>query len=118
MHSTASLEYSEHLPAHAVDHSVTWQDKGRMIAAHLLPLLVLTGCSWISSISASALTTTIAANERSCFYASVDKVGEKVSTPSTPPPLTGYTAHLGFHSVMTLTFSIGPLPLLPPSHPY
>lgn len=27
----------------------------------------------------SALTTTIAANERTCFYAFVDKAGEKVS---------------------------------------
>lgn len=32
------------------------------------------------AVSGSALTTTIAANERTCFYASVDKVGEKVSS--------------------------------------
>jgi uncharacterized membrane protein len=29
-------------------------------------------------VNASALTTTIAANERSCYYANVDKSGEKV----------------------------------------
>lgn len=29
--------------------------------------------------SGSALTTAIAANERTCFYALVDKAGEKVS---------------------------------------
>jgi hypothetical protein len=29
-------------------------------------------------VTASALTTTITANERTCFYAAVDKVGEKV----------------------------------------
>jgi hypothetical protein len=41
--------------------------------------LLLTLLSLLQLISASALTTTIAANERTCFYASVDKVSEKVS---------------------------------------
>lgn len=31
--------------------------------------------------SASALTTTVPANERACFYANVDKAGEKVRSP-------------------------------------
>ncbi|KAF8332214.1 emp24/gp25L/p24 family/GOLD-domain-containing protein [Amanita rubescens] len=35
--------------------------------------LVLTGTAW-----ASALTTPIAANERQCYYADVDKAGEKI----------------------------------------
>lgn len=30
------------------------------------------------SVRASALTTTLAANERLCFYADVDKAGEKL----------------------------------------
>jgi len=30
------------------------------------------------SVKGSALTTTIAANDRTCFYAAVDKPGEKV----------------------------------------
>lgn len=42
--------------------------------------LLLTLLSLLQLISASALTTTIAANERTCFYASVDKVSEKVSS--------------------------------------
>lgn len=32
----------------------------------------------LPTATASALTTTINANERTCFYALVDKVGEKV----------------------------------------
>ncbi|KAK4058115.1 hypothetical protein OIO90_000854 [Microbotryomycetes sp. JL221] len=35
-------------------------------------------CSLVTQVEASALTTTIPANERTCFYANVDKAGEKV----------------------------------------
>ncbi|GAA5994716.1 emp24/gp25L/p24 family protein [Rhodotorula paludigena] len=49
----------------------------------LADLLLLAGvvCALLSAaprVAASALTTTINANERTCFYAAVDKVGEKV----------------------------------------
>ncbi len=41
-----------------------------------------TGCLFLSTLSSlvsgSALTTPIAANERLCFYADVDKAGEKI----------------------------------------
>ncbi|KAF8874910.1 emp24/gp25L/p24 family/GOLD-domain-containing protein [Mucidula mucida] len=41
-----------------------------------------TGCLFLSTllslVSGSALTTPIAANERLCFYADVDKAGEKI----------------------------------------
>ena len=33
---------------------------------------------WIAPVRATALTTAIAANERLCFYADVDKAGEKL----------------------------------------
>lgn len=33
----------------------------------------------VQRVTGSALTTTINANERTCFYAGVDKVGEKAS---------------------------------------
>ncbi|KAF8993584.1 hypothetical protein BDZ89DRAFT_972731 [Hymenopellis radicata] len=35
-------------------------------------------CTLLSLVSGSALTTPIAANERLCFYADVDKAGEKI----------------------------------------
>jgi hypothetical protein len=41
----------------------------------LFPWLVLHA---ISVVRGSALTTTIGANERLCFYADVDKAGEKI----------------------------------------
>lgn len=44
----------------------------------LLPFLFLTLSSLVNLVSSSALTTTIQANERTCFYAQVDKSGEKV----------------------------------------
>lgn len=49
----------------------------------LADLLLLAGvvCALLSAaprVAGSALTTTINANERTCFYAAVDKVGEKV----------------------------------------
>ncbi|BGP53094.1 hypothetical protein JCM8202v2_000653 [Rhodotorula sphaerocarpa] len=34
----------------------------------------------VQRVAGSALTTTITANERTCFYAAVDKVGEKVQS--------------------------------------
>jgi len=45
-----------------------------------LPILALVlGLALQASlVASSALTTTIAANERTCFYALVDKAGEKV----------------------------------------
>ncbi|KAL8283165.1 hypothetical protein RQP46_005943 [Phenoliferia psychrophenolica] len=45
----------------------------------ILSLVVLL-VALISSAHASALTTTIQASERTCFYALVDKVGEKVQS--------------------------------------
>lgn len=41
-----------------------------------------TGLLFALRVSASALTTTIAANDKSCFYAAVDTAGEKVSVPA------------------------------------
>ena len=41
--------------------------------------------SLLPSINAAALTTQLAANERLCFYADVDKVGEKIGV-SLPYP--------------------------------
>jgi len=48
----------------------------------LFALVALVLLSALPRVEASALTTTINANERTCFYALVDKVGEKVSTHS------------------------------------
>ena len=45
----------------------------------LFALVALVLLSALPRAEASALTTTINANERTCFYALVDKVGEKVS---------------------------------------
>ncbi|GAA6058025.1 hypothetical protein JCM3770_003978 [Rhodotorula araucariae] len=42
------------------------------------PLLLLALLSGVQQAAGSALTTTINANERTCFYAAVDKAGEKV----------------------------------------
>lgn len=42
-------------------------------------LFVIMMSSGVEMCNGSALTTTIAANERTCFYAFVDKAGEKVS---------------------------------------
>ena len=42
----------------------------------LLPLILL--FALVAAVQGSALTTAIAANERLCFYADVDKVGEKL----------------------------------------
>ena len=42
----------------------------------LIAALVLTGSN--NRVAGSALTTTISAHDRSCFYAWVDKAGEKV----------------------------------------
>lgn len=38
------------------------------------------GLAFIATVHGSALTTTIPANDRTCFYAAVDKAGEKVSS--------------------------------------
>ncbi|KAK0468282.1 emp24/gp25L/p24 family/GOLD-domain-containing protein [Desarmillaria tabescens] len=43
-----------------------------------IPLLFILFCACIRSVYGSALTTPIAANERLCFYADVDKAGEKI----------------------------------------
>lgn len=53
---------------------------------HLLALLLLLP----ALVSASALTTAINPNERLCFYADVDKAGEKIGVrrPLTPIPPT------------------------------
>ncbi|GAA5842450.1 hypothetical protein JCM9279_005387 [Rhodotorula babjevae] len=51
----------------------------RALLAYSAPLLVVVALlSAAPRAAASALTTTINANERSCFYANVDKVDEKV----------------------------------------
>lgn len=51
----------------------------KAVFAPLLALLSLVLLTTLPRVDASALTTTINANERTCFYALVDKVGEKVS---------------------------------------
>jgi hypothetical protein len=44
---------------------------------------------WLAPLArASALTTTIAPNERLCFYADVDKAGEKIGVSSSFTPST------------------------------
>ncbi|GAA5872663.1 hypothetical protein JCM16303_004596 [Sporobolomyces ruberrimus] len=50
----------------------------KAVFAPLLALLSLVLLTTLPRVDASALTTTINANERTCFYALVDKVGEKV----------------------------------------
>lgn len=50
----------------------------RPLAVSLLLVIATLLLSFVPHVSASALTTTIAANERTCFYALVDKAGEKV----------------------------------------
>jgi len=51
----------------------------RALLVYSAPLLAVVALlSAVPRAAASALTTTINANERSCFYANVDKVGEKV----------------------------------------
>lgn len=48
----------------------------KLLASRLaLALSILNSATWAF---ASALTTAIAANERSCFYTDVDKAGEKI----------------------------------------
>lgn len=54
-------------------HSITLV----MILFHLLAASLLFLAS-IQRVKASALTTVIAPNERLCFYADVDKAGEKI----------------------------------------
>lgn len=55
------------------------------LVAFSAPLLLLALLSAVPPAAGSALTTTINANERSCFYAAVDKVGEKVRVPLALP---------------------------------
>jgi len=50
----------------------------------LIPFLFFLLSSLALSANAAALTTALAANERLCFYADVDKLGEKLGV-STPP---------------------------------
>ncbi|ETW80138.1 hypothetical protein HETIRDRAFT_453109 [Heterobasidion irregulare TC 32-1] len=45
---------------------------------HWLLFAVLAVLALVSSTNASALTTSLGANERLCFYADVDKAGEKI----------------------------------------
>lgn len=51
-----------------------------------LPLLLASALClhrfWLTPVRATALTTAIAANERLCFYADVDKAGEKLGVRS------------------------------------
>ena len=51
-----------------------------------LPLLLASalalGSLFVAPVRATALTTAIAANERLCFYADVDKAGEKLGVRS------------------------------------
>jgi hypothetical protein len=56
-----------------------------MILFHLLVSSVLFLVS-IQHVKASSLTTIIAANERICFYADVDKAGEKIGVSAPPWP--------------------------------
>lgn len=68
-------------------------------------MLTPLGASWLATAlllllsalpfaDASALTTTIAANERTCFYALVDKASEKVMPSSPLPPApSGPSSH-------------------------
>ena len=53
---------------------------GRGLSLLVSTLVVILLASWVPTAEASALTTTIPANERTCFYANVDKAGEKVCT--------------------------------------
>lgn len=55
------------------------------MAHPLLPFLcfLLAALQLASHVRASALTTSIGANERLCFYADVDKAGEKIGV--SPP---------------------------------
>ncbi|KAM0793145.1 hypothetical protein ACM66B_000621 [Microbotryomycetes sp. NB124-2] len=53
----------------------------KALLTRLAPVLLvatLVCCVLVTGVDASALTTTIPANERTCFYANVDKAGEKV----------------------------------------
>lgn len=56
-----------------------------MILFNLLVSSVLFLAS-IQHVKASALTTIIAPNERLCFYADVDKAGEKIGVCASPWP--------------------------------
>jgi hypothetical protein len=57
--------------------ATTWQASFAMILLHFVcALFYLINLSLRAR--ASALTTAIAANERLCFYADVDKAGEKI----------------------------------------
>jgi hypothetical protein len=49
---------------------------------HFSAVLLLLLSSYVRHVKASALTTAIGANERLCFYADVDKAGEKIGVSS------------------------------------
>ena len=49
-----------------------------MFSSYSLTFTLLSFLSILDSVRASALTTAIAPNERLCFYADVDKAGEKI----------------------------------------
>ena len=49
-----------------------------MFSSYSLTFTLLSFLSILNGVHASALTTAIAPNERLCFYADVDKAGEKI----------------------------------------
>jgi len=51
--------------------------RSTLLSPFIIGLILL--LSWPSSVKATALTYKIDANERACFYAWVDKVGEKIA---------------------------------------
>ena len=61
------------------------------------PALSLILLILIAKTQASALTTTIAANERSCFYSNVDKEGEKVRNPFAAVSVNWDLLQVGFY---------------------
>lgn len=68
-------------------------------------LAVLTSALFVlqilSSVKATALTTTVAPNERLCFYADVDKAGEKLGV---RPNLSASVCHEKLTSILVLQF--------------
>lgn len=65
-------------------------------------LLALVSTLWIAtSVNASALTTTIAPNEKLCFYADVDKAGEKIGVrPGAMLPYTIAHSYATYSSIL------------------
>lgn len=59
-----------------------------MILLNLLASVTLFLAS-VQHVKATALTTVIAPNERLCFYADVDKAGEKIGASASAQPDVG-----------------------------